>query len=373
MRKILVVDDDALICDLVVLTRIGTFQKFFEQQELRTWIEQTLETTAVAAAPGIFYVFRDAAERSRFSAARFRRATPAPRLRVSERLFAEHRLLLEKLADFIMLRGRLPASEELAEVRLIENALGSLKRAFRVLEQASEPSAWARVREDRIQDLLIILALARFDRRLRFTELPIDLQQDVKAFFGSYAAGCRSADELLFSLGNASRLDQAFRAAGMGKLMPNALYIHLDTVPDLPVLLRLYESCARAYAGTVPGANIVKLGRGEPKISYLTYPDFEDDPHPALAESVSIHLQTFRIRHRSYRGHVNPPILHRKEEFVGQEHPNRAKFERLTRMEEQKGLYSDPSSIGTRDGWSRVVASKGLTFKGHRIVRHRES
>ena len=38
------------------ITSRGTFQKFFEQQELRHWIERTLEVNAVPAAPGIFYV-----------------------------------------------------------------------------------------------------------------------------------------------------------------------------------------------------------------------------------------------------------------------------------------------------------------------------
>lgn len=41
------------------VTRLGTFQKLFEQHELRQWIEGTLGESGVAAAPGVFYVFRD--------------------------------------------------------------------------------------------------------------------------------------------------------------------------------------------------------------------------------------------------------------------------------------------------------------------------
>lgn len=352
-----------------VLTRIGTFQKYFEQQELRIWIEQTLDVMATAAAPGIFYVFRDASERAQFNAGRFRRTAAAPRLRVSERLFAEHRALLERLAAFITLRGRIPAREELPEYGALEDALGSVKRAFRVLESAADPSAWVAVREARKQELLIMLALARFDRRQRYSELPPDFQLDVRSFFGSYAAGCKLADELLFSLGDAARLEEAFRSTTFGKLMPRALYVHVEAVPDLPLLLRLYEGCARTYAGTVPEANIVKLGRGEPKISYLSYPDFETDAHPALAESMSVHLQTFRFRTRSYRDHTNPPVLHRKEEFVTNSHPLRQKFARLTRLEEAKGLYRDPSTIGTRSGWERELDERGLALRGHRLIR----
>ena len=351
-----------------LLTRIGTFQKFYEQQELRSWIEQTLGVSSVAAAPGIFYVFREAADRASFMAARFRRAAPTPRLRVGERLYAEHQALLESLAAFVAHRGRLPAPEELPYYGEIKRALGSLQHAFRVLQQASDTAAWERVQEARSQDLLVFLALSRFEGRPKLTDLAADLQLDIKAFFGSYAAACKAADALLFSLGRPEELEKACRAATVGKLMPAALYVHTEALAELPVLLRLYEGCARGYAGTVPEANVVKLGRREPKISYLSYPEFERDPHPALAASVAVHLQTFRGRERSYRDQANPPVLHRKEEFVGGTHPLRAKFARLTRLEEVKGLFEDPAAIGTREGWARALSARGLALRGHRLV-----
>jgi len=37
------------------LTGLGTFQKYFEQRELREWIDQSLGASSVPAAPGIFY------------------------------------------------------------------------------------------------------------------------------------------------------------------------------------------------------------------------------------------------------------------------------------------------------------------------------
>ena len=72
------------------LTSRGTFQKFFEQQELRHWIDQTLQVNAVPAAPGVFYVFRDEEVRTQFVASRFRRRTAAPHLSKSAKLFKEH-------------------------------------------------------------------------------------------------------------------------------------------------------------------------------------------------------------------------------------------------------------------------------------------
>jgi DNA phosphorothioation-associated putative methyltransferase len=353
------------------VTRLGTFQKFYEQQELRTWIDQTLDVASVPAAPGVFYIFRDPGERAAFVASRFRRVSAAPRLRVGEQLLIEHKALLEPLAAFISDRGRLPAPGELPEYGPIQSALGSMSRAYRVLQSVSDKGAWDRVRQERSQDLLVFVALSRFDGRPKFSELPLPLQRDVKAFFGTYTAACAAADEQLFSLGRPDRLEEACRTSPIGKIMPRALYFHVDAVAELPIVLRLYEGCARGYLGAVPGANIVKLANDEPKVSYLSYPEFERDPHPALAASVSVNLQTFRVRQRQYANDRNRPILHRKETFVRPDHPDRPKYERLTRLEQAKGLYEDPALIGTRAGWESVLREKGLALRGHRLVRCR--
>ena len=42
-----------------IVTRTGTFQKFYTQTELRDWIDGTLNVSCIASAPGIFYVFTE--------------------------------------------------------------------------------------------------------------------------------------------------------------------------------------------------------------------------------------------------------------------------------------------------------------------------
>ena len=353
------------------VTRLGTFQKFYEQQELRGWIDTVLDVPSVPAAPGVFYVFRDPGARAAFVASRFRRAPAAPRLRIGEQLFIEHKRLFEALAAFISTRGRVPAPEELPEYAEIETEIGSLSRAFRALQSVSEEGAWDRIRDVRKQDLLVFVALSRFDGRPKFGELPLSLQHDVKAFFGTYKHACTAADEHLFALGRPEQLAEACRSSPIGKIMPRAIYVHVDAVAELPMLLRLYEGCARGYIGAVQGANIVKLANDEPKVSYLSYPDFDRDPHPALIASLSVNLRTFKVRQRHYSASRNPPILHRKEAFLTHDHPLYAKFAGLTRSEEAKGLYIDPSRIGTRDGWQTVLDAGGFELRGHRLVRRK--
>src|SRR5207253_4050280 len=116
-------------------------------------------------------------------------------------------------------------------------------------------------------------------------------------------------------------------------------------------------------------ANLIKLHRLSGKVSYLVYPDFETDPHPALLRSVQRNLRTREIDCLEYAGSANPPILHRKEAFLRPDDRLRAKCERLTRQEERAGLLDDTATIGTRSGWSARLRATGYALRGHRLIR----
>lgn len=351
------------------LTSRGTFQKFFEQHELKTWIDHSLDASSIPAGPGVFYVFRSEEVRAAFMASRFRRHIVTPRLARPDELFERHKELLKPLMDFVAARGRLPVDDELPNAVGLGEVFGSTKRAFRVVERSTETNAWRDIGSERAKDLLIYIALLRFEGRPAFSRLPRDLQLDVKAFFSSYARAREAADDLLFSLGDQAVIDRACASSSVGKLTLEALYVHESAVDRLAPALRVFEGCARAYIGRVEGANLVKLNRREPRVSYLSYPDFETDPHPPLAASLSVHLQTFQVKSRDYSDYRNPPILHRKEAFLLDDHPLHSKFARLTRIEEKHGLYEDTRRIGTRDGWNAVLEQKGLRLRGHRLVK----
>lgn len=350
------------------LTSKGTFQKFFEQHQLKHWIDHTLGVSSVPAGPGIFYVFRDDEARENFLASRYRRHVLIPRLARPIELFEQNKDLLQPLIEFFAEHGRVPADVELADIGAVRDVFGSTKRAFRVIQEATDTKKWNEIANERSQDLMVYLALSRFDGRPRFAQLPQSLQYDVKSFFTSYKNACDAADDLLFSVGEMTAVDDASKHSHLGKKLPDGLYIHESALEQLPPILRIYEGCARGYIGRVEGANVIKLNRREPKITYLQYPDFESDPHPTLKSSLSVHLQTFRVKSREYGHFKNPPILHRKDTLLHPVHPLHSKFARLTRIEVQKGLYDDASRIGTRDGWNEALAAKGLTLRGHRLV-----
>jgi len=349
------------------VTRQGTFQKFFTHEELGEWVGALLGEPPIAAGPGIYYVFRKTDERERYLASRFRRPVALPRSRPSDEEYQRHKTILDPLIEFVGERGRLPASHELDTTAELEDAFGSLRQAFRVVLWVTDQEAWDLVRRERSIDLLVHLALALFHGRSRFSDLPDEQQRDIRAFFRSYKKACEGADRLLFATGNKDDVLLACRASGVGKLTPTAIYVHRSALNDLPALLRVYEGCARALVGTVEGANVIKLFRVEPKVTYLAYPDFDRDPHPSLHEAVLCDLGEQEVRVRDYRASTNPPILHRKEMLVSRQYPGHTKFARLTKAEEAAGLFEHPEIIGTRNGWTLILEQKGVMLAGHQL------
>jgi DNA phosphorothioation-associated putative methyltransferase len=356
-----------------ILTSAGTFQKFYTQQELRTWVESTLAASTLAAGPGIMYVFRDPTDAQSLLIDRVRRTTRAPEPWVSAQLFHDHKALLTPLITFLTERGRLPRTGELPEANAIKRQLGSVARAHAVIVNATGAEKWEQHRLHRAEDLLVYAALALFDRRPSFTHLPKPVQHDVREFFGTYKQWCSRADKLLVTTGQQHRLDLAICASSVGKLTPSALYVHTSALGHLPPLLRVLEGCANTFVGAVPGANLVKLHRGQPVVSYLSYPTFDADPHPVLARSVIVDLRKLAIDLRDYRRADNPPLLHRKEEFLTPDDPHRSRYERLTASEKRHGLFAHPERIGTLKGWEATLQEVGVEIRGHRLYRRRAS
>jgi hypothetical protein len=292
-----------------------------------------------------------------------------PRVRVSKQTFEAARSLLEPLMGFVAARGRLPRPHELKGSASLTERFGSIRAAFALVRRVTGAAQWQTIVAERRRDLLVYLALAAFRRRPAFSALPEELQYDIRDLFGTYKAACTAADELLFSAGNTEAVDLACRTATVGKLTPEALYAHSSTLAFLPPLLRVYEGCARALVGTVEEANVLKFNRRDARVSYLSYPGFERDPHPPLHNAVVASLSKLRVDFRDYRESANPPILHRKEALVATDHPLWGKFARLTAQEERLGLYADPTAIGTKAGWTEILAQAGVQLRGHRVLR----
>ena len=99
----------------------------------------------------------------------------------------------------------------------------------------------------------------------------------------------------------------------IGKRLPGAVYVHRSAVSHLPSLLRDELTRAAVAARLIDSWNVVKFHTKRFAISFLTYSDFDSDPHPVLQAATIVNLQTGLTVDTNYSRRENPPILHRKE------------------------------------------------------------
>ena len=355
-----------------VITSRNTFQKYYDQEELKLYIDQVLGVDAVPVALGIYFVFRDEAQAQNFRASRFRSRVSMPRVRLQTKQFEDYRELLAPLMAFFTERGRLPIPAERPTEELCAE-FGSLRRAFQVVLQATQPQEWDAISERRRGDLLVYLALSHFGRRPKLRDLTPLVQTDIKSLFGSYQQACTAADLMLMSLGNLAAVADRCQNSPIGKQLPNSLWVHVSAIEALDPLLRLFEGCASRTIGRPESATVIKFHCRQPKITYLTYSDFDIDPHPALQTSMQIDLRDLYVQYRDYDLEDNPPLLHQKDRLVMPDYPGYEKFAKLSRQEEEWGLLANWPQIRNRQGWLKCLEEHCAELKGHRLVWRKDA
>jgi DNA phosphorothioation-associated putative methyltransferase len=319
------------------VTSRGTFQKYYDQQELRDFLEEVLGEVPVALAPGIFTVFRDKEleqevllrRRSRAIVrpagmrppVRERTATFKPRPSLAERARAE----LEMLWGAMLERGRTLDPEEFPDGLLdrLRVAKVSAGRATEIcLSDLFEQSDLAAAATTRREDLLVHFALTLFPGASRYTSLPKSIQRDIRAFMGSHAAAMQSARDLLFSAGKPDEIRAGVEAAvgaGVGAMRDEDTFrFHAPVQTRLPSVLRVLVGCAGILRGGVEGADFVEIKLDSPRVVFLACVD-PSVRLPLVAERTRVDLGRLRATADKPDGMV----LYLKGRFLPDDAPDR--------------------------------------------------
>lgn len=270
------------------LTSRGTFQKYFGQQELRDFIEESLGEAPIALGSGIFAVFRDKdleqevlfRRQSRTVARpvgmrppeRERPKTVAARPGLAERLRPE----LELLWAAMLRQGRVLDGEEFpADLRgRLQTAKVSPARATDLcLSDLFDKEEFAAAAAARREDLLIRFAMLMFPGAPRYATLARSLQRDVRAFFGSHAAALEEARRLMFSAGKPEAIREGVEAAvaaGLGAMRDEETFrFAVPTLDRLPPAVRLRVLCGGLLRGGVEGADFVDVKLNAPRLTFI--------------------------------------------------------------------------------------------------------
>ena len=348
-----------------ILTGNGTFQKIYTQDEFRRYLESILEVAPVVAAPGIAYVFKaDEAKASYLASQAFSRRLEYRIDLLGEFAKSSAARRFVRLATTL---GRMPLPEECRGYEKLVELFGPRERIERLTLRRVDRTAFEGAREERRADILTYLAMLRLEglRPPPVNALPPGVREDVRALWGSYAALVGDADRFLFSIGQPEIVKATALKAGIGKLLPQDLYVHRSAVEELPTVLRVIVFAATRIIGTVD-YDIAKISLDGRAVSFLSYREFDDDPHPCLLRSVRVYLPRATYSVRNYSDSQNPPILHRKDAFVMPSYSHYAKFRGLTVAEEEFGLLSE-ANIGYRDEWEAMLRNRGVELNGHRL------
>lgn len=315
-----------------VLTKRNTFQKYYAQSELRSYIESTLDTSAIAVSPGIFFVFKDELEEQTFLSERqhIRRewAQLTQRERVTptfsvdtQTLFERHRELFDDFWRACLDFGRIPTNTEFEFSERLRAAVGSYKKAFEILTEQNGEVSFEHAQHARKGDLLVYFALGLFGKRKAYSHMPAGLQHDLRAFFGAYQNAIKQATDLLFSVGKATNIatacEEARKALGCGVLEGHhSLTIHRSLVSELPPILRVYVGCATQLYGDVEGVDLIKIHMTSGKVSLMKYDDFEGKPIPEMIQRVKVNLRDQAIDVFDYCSPYIPHPLYFKSRFI---------------------------------------------------------
>jgi DNA phosphorothioation-associated putative methyltransferase len=355
------------------ITRRNTFQKYYEQEELKAYIDSVLSVDAIPAGLGVYFVFREETQAQSFRASRFHSRAKTPKIRAILRRFEDYQDLLAPLMAFFTERGRLPVKGELSSESAIKAEFGTLHRAFRVILQVSDREEWDAITEKRRQDLLLYLALSQFGDHPKLKDLSIAVRHDLKALFGGYQQACLLADMMLVSLRDLSKIADLCHTSPVGKKLKHSLFIHISALDTLPPLLRLYEGCASRTFSRLEEANVIQFSCRQPKITYLYYPDFDRDPHPSLHARMEVDLRDCQVRYQDFSDEDNPPILHEKDALVLPDYANYDKFFQLTQQEKAWGLLDNFKAISRLQGWLQCLEDHCATVRGYKVFWRKDA
>ena len=102
-------------------------------------------------------------------------------------------------------------------------------------------------------------------------------------------------------------------------------------------------------------------------MTFLSYPEFDTDPHPHSPKRRKLTSTLAQSSDRLSRS-VKSSNSSSQGNFPATEDPRVANYAALTVREEEAGLYHDPSRIGLRVQWLTLLKRLGLTDEGHELV-----
>lgn len=312
-----------------IITSRNTFQRYYTQSEFRSYVESSLDESAIAVGQGIYIVFKDKIEEQNFLLERqhikrdwqqkTQRQIQARQPSIQKNLIDKHLELFTDFWETSLELGRIPANSEFEFSDQIRRLAGSHIKAHNAIVKHFGNDLFEEAQSKRKDDLLVYFALGLFGKRRPQTKMPDGLKRDIKIFYNSYNEAIEQAKEVLFSMGNPDLIkescNRAYDLLNGGYLEDGHSYtFHIRHLGDLPPELRIYIGCATQLYGDLDNFHLVKAHMTSGKVSLMRYDDWNKDT-PLLVERIKIKMRDQDVDFFDYGGRFEPPPLLNKSVF----------------------------------------------------------
>lgn len=157
----------------------------------------------------------------------------------------------------------------------------------------------------------------------------------------------------------------------VGKKIGNDFYIHISAISSLSeIYMTMLNQTVSRTSGSVilRKANkhnlVLKFNIKKNTVSFLTYDNFKDDPHPGLSQSIIFKLDNYSWKLIKFK---TKPILHRKDLVVSSNYSRYLDFVNLSKQEAFHGLLGR-RNIGSKKNWDSLLQESGLKIVDHKLV-----
>lgn len=375
-----------------VITKWNTFQKYYSQAEIRSYLDQSLKTKAIALGQGIFATFKDKKLEEEFYLNRqyhvnqpandkhWQQLTSRPSQKKEatkaqvKSLYDKNSQLFDDFWQQCLSLGRIPANDEFECSDNLRRIIGSHKKAFDLLANIMNFGHYEEAQKMRRSDVLVYFALSLFEKRKAKSHMPARLQRDIKALFKSYNQAIDLAQTLLFSVGSPANLAEACNVAyqnfNFGKLIPNKSYSFTrDMLNQMPAIIRVYIGCAIQLYGDIDDIDIIKVHIRSGKVTLLKFDDFENKYLPLLTERTKIRLHDLDIDFFFYGDEYPYPPLYDKSMYLPiktKEHKKQQTFEK--RIDKQlEGLPLE--KLPDWEVLQKIFQYQGIKLQGNKFFK----
>lgn len=308
------------------ISSINTFQKFYTPAEIEELVETVLGEKSIKMGAGIYIVFKDKELEQEYLFKKqlglLSEIKSPPKEEVVERYSVE---LVDRFVAAILQFGRIPKFAELPTdlIRSIQKTKVSINRLARLALSQVSVSELSQLQDHLSSEILIFLAVNRFDGRVKYGDLPARMQNDVKAHFGSIKSASEEAEKLLFSLSDIDLLSKAAiesEQAGKGYLVDEKFRFHSEQADDLPVPLKLFLKIGERLHRSIQEDEVIQLHLESKKVSFLRVDDFAYSPLPRIHSREIINFLNLDVANVLHAEQKQVRILYNKSHLMSKKH-----------------------------------------------------